>query len=87
MLYDLIKDYERFLKISDEANEDYSNNPEDAEKEKAFDEAYKNEFKAYMRCVDYIVEKSAGKIDFYKAKFLVNTKTDELKSLCLKSNF
>lgn len=82
MLSELINEYCRLSEICDDAELDYEKNPEDAKKEKAFDNAYKAQFEKYIECVNYIVNCTAGKVNFDRAKYLVNV---EVKRLALKS--
>lgn len=49
--------------------------------ESAFDEAYKAEFDAYISAAKYIEHITGGKVDFMKAKELIQTKRAELLQL------
>lgn len=78
-LYELIDNAKKLLDENDKAEKEYDVNPENEEAEKAFDETYKAFWNAYMKAVNYIVEITAGKIDFHRAKYLVTIKLDEMK--------
>ena len=59
----------------------YTEEPENAELENAFDEAYKAEFEAYINAAKYIEYMTDGNIDFMTAKKMINTKRSELISI------
>ncbi len=59
----------------------YTEEPENAELESAFDEAYKAEFDAYINAAKYIEYMTGGAVDFMKAKELIQTKRAELLQL------
>lgn len=75
-LYELINEYYRLSDVCDNA---------ELEKEKAFDKAYKAQFDKYIECANYIVNCTGGKVNFDRAKYLVNVKREEMKKLALKS--
>ena len=78
-LWEMIDEAKRLLDKKDIAERLYDADPENAEAEKAFDESYKAFWNAYMAAVNCIVEVTAGKIDFNRAKYLVTIKLDEMK--------
>lgn len=84
-LYELINEYYRLSDVCDNAELEYEKAPEDTEKEKAFDKAYKAQFDKYIECANYIVNCTGGKVNFDRAKYLVNVKREEMKKLALKS--
>lgn len=84
-LYELIDEYCELVKSCDTIEEEWEKNPENAELEKAFDKAYEEEFKKYIECANYIVNCTCGKVNFDRAKYLVNVKYEEVKRLALKS--
>lgn len=86
-LYELIDNARKLLDENDKAEREYDANPENAEAEKAFDESYKAFWDAYMAAVDYIVEITAGKVDFHRAKKLVTLKLDEMQKKGLTTCF
>lgn len=51
------------------------------EKEHAFDSAYKKEFSAYISAAKELERLSGGKINFYTAKKLIQTRRSELIGL------
>lgn len=84
-LYELINEYCELAKICDAAESDYEKNPESIEAEEAFDKAYKKEFDKYIECANYIVNCTGGKVNFDRAKYLVNVKCAEIKRLAQES--
>lgn len=72
---------EQLEKVADEAEARYAEEPENAELESAFDEAYKAEFNAYINAAKYIEYVTGGAVDFMKAKELIQTKRVELLQL------
>ena len=81
ILLEKIKRLEQLEKVADEAEARYTEEPENAELENAFDEAYKAEFDAYISAAKYIECMTGGKVDFMKAKELIQTKRAELLQL------
>ncbi len=81
ILLEKIKKLEQLEKAADEAEARYTKEPENAELENAFDEAYKAEFDAYISAAKYIEYMTGGAVDFMKAKELVQTKRAELLQL------
>lgn len=84
-LYQLIDEYCELVKSCDAIEKEWEKNPENAELEKAFDKAYEEESKKYIECANYIVNCTCGKVNFDRAKYLVNVKCEEVKRLALKS--
>lgn len=78
ILLEKIKKLEQLEKAADEAESRYKEEPENAEFESAFDEAYKAEFDAYISAAKYIEYMTGGAVDFMKAKELIQTKRAEL---------
>lgn len=68
-------------KAAYEADQAYEADPENIEKEEAFDQAYKVEFDLYMKTAKEIVKITSGKIDFETAKAMIKTKRKELEKL------
>ena len=68
-------------KEADEADQAYNADPENIEKEEAFDRAYKVEFDLYMKAAKEIVKITSEKIDFETAKAMIKTKRKELEKL------
>jgi hypothetical protein len=81
ILLEKIKKLEQLEKAADEAEAKYTKEPENAELESAFDEAYKAEFDAYINAARYIEYMTGGAVDFMKAKKLIQTKRAELLRL------
>jgi hypothetical protein len=84
-LHELIDEYCELARTCDTIEKRWEKNPEDAELEKAFDKAYEKEFNKYIECANYIVNCTGGKVNFDRAKYLVNVKCEEVKRLALKS--
>ena len=68
-------------KAADEADQAYEADPENIEKEEAFDRAYEEEYNLYMKAANEIVKITSGKIDFETAKAMIKTKREELEKL------
>jgi hypothetical protein len=81
ILFDKIKKLEQLEKVADEAENRWTAEPENAELESAFDEAYKAEFNAYISAAKYIEHITGGAVDFMAAKELIQTKRAELLQL------
>lgn len=81
ILLEKIKKLEQLEKAADEAESRWTKQPENEELENAFDEAYKAEFNAYISAAKYIEYMTGGKVDFMKAKELIQTKRAELLQL------
>lgn len=67
--------------IADRAEEEMIADPTNEEKEKAFDEAYKAEFDAFMAIADLIVKMTGGQIEEKTAREMVRTKRNEIMNL------
>ena len=81
ILLEKIKKLEQLEKLANEAEARYAANPERADLEKAFDEAYKAEFAEYINAAKYIESITGGHIDFMTAKKLIQTKRSELLNI------
>lgn len=81
ILLEKLKKLEQLEKVADQAEARYTEEPENAELEIAFDEAYKAEFDAYISAARYIEYITGGAVDFMKAKELIQTKRMELLQL------
>ena len=78
-LWKMIDEAKKLLDENDEAEKAYEADQENTEAEKTFDKTYKAFWNAYMAAVNYIVEITAGKVDFQRAKMLVTIKLDEMQ--------
>ena len=67
---------ERLEEIANHAEDDYDREPENAEYEKAFDDAYKNEYAAFM-AVATMLSDWIG-VDIATSRAMVNGKRTEL---------
>lgn len=70
---------EELEQIATVADTEYEKDPMNVEKEKAFDEAYKNEYDCFMRVSAAIVELSGNKINIATARVIVSGKREQLK--------
>lgn len=68
-------------KIANQAENEMMEDPANEEKENAFDEAYKEEFAAFMAVSELIIEMTGGRIDAKTARTMVQTKRNEILSL------
>lgn len=76
-----LEDLERLSAIADSADRAMMEDFENPEKEKAFEEAYKAEYSAFMAVVDLVVKISNGKIDEKTARIMVRAKRNEILAL------
>lgn len=81
---ELLKRYEEAVKAANIADAAWEANPESAELEAAFDEAYEAEFKAFDELTNKIVEITNGQIEKALAATMVRSKMVELKQLIAK---
>lgn len=82
MLKDLIKKLEIAEMKASEIDAKFENDPENEELEKAFDKAYKAQFTASKKVIDYIVKLTG--IEEKTARLMVNMKRDQLKAIAEK---
>lgn len=80
-LKEQIKKLEAYEKRADKAEEAYTADFMNVEKEKAFDKAYELEYNQYIATAEAIVNFTDGKIDFNTAKKMIKTKRAELIAL------
>ncbi len=71
-----LKNLERLEEIANHAENDYDREPENAEYEKTFDDAYKNEYAAFM-AVATLLSDWIG-VDIKTSRAMVNGKRAEL---------
>lgn len=76
-----IEELEQLEKAADKAQQEYEAEPENVEKERAFDSAYKKEFSAYISAAKELERLSDRKINFCTAKKLIQTRRSELVGL------
>lgn len=67
--------------IANVADMEYEKDPTNLEKEKAFDESYKNQYDCFMRISAAIVELSENKINIAAARSIVSGKREKLKAI------
>ncbi len=63
------------------ADWEYENDPENEEKEKAFDLAYSEEYKAFEELAKAIVKATAGKIDTKTAEAMIRGRRQQLETI------
>lgn len=76
-----LEDLSVLEETANKAEKEYEAAPMDAGKEKAFDEAYKAEFDAFIAVSDLIVKMTDGRIDEKTAREMVQTKRAEILRL------
>lgn len=65
-------------KMTSRIEEKWNDDPENAEFEREFDNAYSAEFKVFMRCAGILIEISENEISFHTAKKMICTQRDLL---------
>ena len=79
---EIVKRLEKAIAESNRIDSEYEKNPESAELEKAFDDAYKAEYEIRKELANSIIEFTLKQIDFDTAfKMTYNPKTIELIKL------
>ena len=78
---EMMKKLEELENIATIADNEYENEPENEEKENAFDIAYKNEYNFFNEVAEEIVKITSGKIELKTAREMLRTKRNELKVL------
>lgn len=77
----ILEELTKLEEIADKADAEMMADPTNAEKEKAFDVAYQNEYNAFMSVAELIVEMTGGQIDIKTAREIVRTKRSEILTL------
>ena len=77
-LLERLKEAER---KADAADREYENDPENEEKEKVFDLAYSEEYKAFEALAREIVKATAGKIDTQTAAAMIRGRRQQLETI------
>ena len=77
-LLEKLKEAER---KADAADREYENDPENEEKEKAFDLAYSEEYTAFEEWARAIVKATAGKIDTQTAAAMIRGRRQQLETI------
>lgn len=78
---EMMKKLEELENIATIADKECENEPENEEKESAFDIAYKNEYIFFNEVAEEIVKITSGKIELKTAREMLRTKRNELKVL------
>lgn len=76
-----LEELERLEEIANKADDEMMADPTSEEKERAFDEAYKAEFDAFMAVASLIVKMTDGQVDEKTARTMVRTKRNEIMNL------
>lgn len=77
----LISEFSKLEEIANKADDEMMEDPTNEEKERAFDEAYKAEFDAFMAVSNLIVKMTNGQIDEKTARTMVRAKRNEILNL------
>lgn len=78
---ELLKKLREAEERANAADRAYDLDPENEEKEAAFDEAYKEEYRLFTIAAKEIVRMSAGQIDIKTARAMVQSKRERLEAL------
>ena len=78
---ELLKKLREAEERANAADRAYDLDPENEEKEAAFDEAYKEEYRLFMIAAEEIVRISAGQIDIETARAMVQGKRERLEAI------
>lgn len=81
MLKELLKQLEDAERKSNELDKLMEENPGNEEIEKAFDEAYNEEWEAFNKLIDEVVKFTEGKINRKQVYNMIQLKRSELKSI------
>ena len=76
-----LRAYKEAKETANKADRAYELEPENEALEKAFDEAYENEYKAFENLAKAIEKASAGLITEQKARTMIRLKYDQLESI------
>lgn len=77
----LLEGLERLEETTSHANDEMVADPENEEKEKASDKAYKAEWNVFMAVADMVVKMTGGQVDGKTARTMVRTKRNEVLSI------
>ena len=78
---ELFARWEELNAIANAADEAWAQEPENDDLEKAFDDAYEAEWKAFDELLNAIVELTNGQIDKFTASKMLRSKRNEVKQL------
>ena len=78
---ELLKKLREAEERANAADRAYDLDPENEEKEAAFDEAYKEEYRLFAIAAKEIVRMSAGQIDIKTARAMVQSKRERLEAI------
>ena len=76
-----LEELTRLEEIANRADDEMMADQTNAEKEKAFDKAYKAEFDAFIAVTSLIIKMISGQIDEKTARTMVRTKRNEIMNL------
>ena len=85
-LSEKITEYKREKANADFYGDRWEMEPENAELETAFSEAYEKEFKLFSEITEDIVKLSNGRIDIYTARMMVKRRLADLENLINQAN-
>lgn len=78
---ELLKKLREAEERANAADQAYNLDPENEEKEAAFDEAYKEEYRLFTAVAEGVVKITAGQIDIKTARAMVQGKREKLEEL------
>lgn len=78
----MVKEYRNARSISDMLDRAYMEDPDNAEIERRWDEAYRDYITAMDKLVHEITHITAGKIDRMTARAMVVNRLDDLENIC-----
>lgn len=81
IMKNLIEVYEIAKANADAIEDAWSNEPENEKLEKAFDEAYREQFTAAENLINEIVKTTSGAVDAISARKIITTNLEDLKTL------
>ena len=81
---DLLHDLEVQERYTDKIEAEWEQEPENEQLEKAFDEAYREQFKTFEMLAEAICDITHGQIDGKTARAMINGKREELRNLLKK---
>lgn len=78
---ELLKKLREAEERANAADRAYDLDPENKEKDAAFDEAYKEEYRLFTAAAEEVVKITAGQIDIKTARAMVQGKREKLEAL------
>lgn len=85
-LSEMITEYKREKANADLLGDRWEMEPENADLETAFAEAYEKEFNLFVKITEEVVKLSSGRIDIYTARMMVKRRLADLENLVEMAN-